>query len=51
MLVNLLRIAVLLEQVTQNANATHPQDLFRHTRVLSTTALTEASVATLKVRL
>jgi hypothetical protein len=47
-LVDLLRITVLLQQVAQNADSSHPQDLLRHTGVLGTATLTEATVTTLK---
>merc|ERR1712093_389231 len=46
-LVDLLGITVLLEQTTEHAKATHPDDTLGHAGVLVTLALTSAAVAAL----
>ena len=46
-LVDLARGTVLDEKAAEDTEATHPEDLLRHTGIGSTLALTEASVAAL----
>jgi hypothetical protein len=48
-LVDLLRLAVLLQEMTQHAHSTDPQDLLGHARVAGTASLTRTHVTTLKV--
>lgn len=47
MAINLLAVAVLLQQTTEHTLALHPHQLGGHTSVRCTLALTEAAVATL----
>lgn len=49
--VDLLAVAVLLQQATQHALALHPQQLGGHTGVRRTLALAETAVASLTARL
>merc|ERR1711898_27504 len=49
-LVDLLRVAVLLQESPKHTCTTHPDDGGRKTRVLAPLALTESSVATLALR-
>lgn len=46
-LVDLLSLAVLAKETTQDTLSSHPEDLERHTSVAGTLSLTKASVATL----
>merc|ERR1719213_989176 len=49
-LVNLLRVAVLLQQTTEHTQATHPDDTLGHPGVLVTWTLTSTTVAPLALR-
>lgn len=50
MLVDLVGITVLLQQVSEDTDSSHPQNLFGHTGILGTTTLTETGVTALKTK-